>query len=191
MKPGDKLLNYVVIDLLGSGTYGRVYKCRDRRSDQIVAVKEQLMSMEEGVPATTIREISLLKFLKSAHIVRLLDVKFGDTDDQMFLVFEYLSNDLRKYQNLQGKYAPLDPALAKSFMYQLLKGIAHMHGMGIMHRDLKPQNLLVDDSRPNNPVLKIADLGLGRQFAVPVRIYTKEIVTLWYRCPEWVSCIET
>jgi cyclin-dependent kinase len=88
-------------------------------------------------------------------------------------------------------------------MYQLCLGIAHMHRHGVMHRDLKPQNLLVDKA---NNILKIADLGLGRAFSVPVKSYTHEvsacnpvpapicaaltpgvasqIVTLWYRAPE-------
>ena len=66
-------------------------------------------------------------------------------------------------------------------MYQLLLGTAHLHKHGVMHRDLKPQNLLVDKAQN---VLKIADLGLGRAFSVPVKSYTHEIVTLWYRAPE-------
>lgn len=66
-------------------------------------------------------------------------------------------------------------------MYQLCKGVAHCHSYGVMHRDLKPQNLLVDKEKG---ILKIADLGLGRAFTVPLKSYTHEIVTLWYRAPE-------
>lgn len=66
-------------------------------------------------------------------------------------------------------------------MYQLLKGVKHLHCHGVMHRDLKPQNLLVDQSRN---LVKIADLGLGRAFSIPLKAYTHEIVTLWYRAPE-------
>ena len=62
----------------------------------------------------------------------------------------------------------------QSFMYQLLKGVAHMHKHGVMHRDLKPQNLLVDDSVPH-PLLKVADLGLGRHFTIPIKAYTHEV----------------
>ena len=69
----------------------------------------------------------------------------------------------------------------QSLMYQLVKGLAHCHKHGVMHRDLKPQNLLLDET---NLCLKIADLGLGRAFSIPVKSYTHEIVTLWYRAPE-------
>lgn len=63
----------------------------------------------------------------------------------------------------------------------MCKGVAHCHGHGVLHRDLKPQNLLVDKEKG---ILKIADLGLGRAFTVPLKSYTHEIVTLWYRAPE-------
>ena len=103
----------------------------------------------------------------------------------LYLVFEYLSTDLKKYMDRNGKGPanPLDPMIVKSMMYQLLKGTAHMHKNGTMHRDLKPQNLLVDDTVAH-PVIKVADLGLGRHYAVPIKPYTHEIVTLWYRAPE-------
>ena len=86
-------------------------------------------------------------------------------------------------RNGKGPNYPIDPQLIKSIMYQLLKGTAHMHKHGTMHRDLKPQNLLVDTSAPH-PLIKVADLGLGRHFSVPIKAYTHEIVTLWYRAPE-------
>ena len=90
-------------------------------------------------------------------------------------VFEFLSTDLKKYMDRLGKGPahPLDPMLVKSFMYQLLKGVAHMHKHGVMHRDLKPQNLLVDDTTAH-PLLKVADLGLGRHFSIPIKAYTHE-----------------
>ena len=73
-------------------------------------------------------------------------------------------------------------------MYQLLKGTAHMHRHGVMHRDLKPQNLLVDDTTAH-PLLKVADLGLGRHFSIPIKSYTHEVgVGLPVRCSKENAC---
>jgi len=75
---------------------------------------------------------------------------------------------------------PLNKDLVKQLMFQLVRGVAHCHRHGVMHRDLKPQNLLIADGTAI-PCLKIADLGLGRAFSIPIKSYTHEIVTLWYR----------
>lgn len=181
--------NYEKIEKVGEGTYGKVYKARDKNTGHLVALKKTRLEMEEeGVPSTTLREISLLQMLsESNHIVKLLCVEHLEENNKpcLYLVFEYLSTDLKKFMDRTGKGPanPLPTDLVKSFMYQLIKGVAHMHKHGVMHRDLKPQNLLVDDSLPH-PLLKVADLGLGRHFAIPIKAYTHEIVTLWYRAPE-------
>eukprot|EP00889_Picochlorum_renovo_P001401 jgi/Picre1/28431/NNA_003835.t1 len=157
---------------------------------KIVALKKTRLEMEEeGVPSTTLREISLLQMLsESNHIVQLLCVEHLEENNKpcLYLVFEYLTTDLKKYmdRNGRGSSHPLDPKIVQIAMYQLLKGTAHMHKLGVMHRDLKPQNLLVDDSNPDIPLIKVADLGLGRHYSVPIKAYTHEIVTLWYRAPE-------
>lgn len=118
---------------------------------------------------------------------RLLDVEHVEENGKpcLYLVFEYLTTDLKKYMDRNGKGPahPLPKRTVKSMLYQLVKGLAHCHRHGVMHRDLKPQNLLVDDTSAE-PCLKVADLGLGRAFSVPVKSYTHEIVTLWYRAPE-------
>lgn len=178
---------YEKLEKIGEGTYGKVYKAKQKNNGKIVALKKCRLEMEEeGVPSTTLREVSLLQMLsESNHIVKLLSVEQVDEDEKpcLYLVFEFITTDLKKYMDKNGKGPsyPLPKPLIKNLMYQLLKGLAHCHKHGVLHRDLKPQNLLVDDSKT---LLKIADLGLGRAFSIPLKSYTHEIVTLWYRAPE-------
>ena len=138
--------------------------------------KIRLEAEDEGVPSTAIREISLLKELAHPNVVSLLDVVHSEA--KLYLVFEYLDQDLKKY--MDSVDGPLSGMLVKSYLYQLLRGIAFCHSHRVLHRDLKPQNLLID----RNGALKLADFGLARAFGIPVRTYTHEVVTLWYRAPE-------
>jgi len=167
------------IEKIGEGTYGVVYKARHRMSGEVIALKRiRLEQEEQGVPSTALREISLLKELQHDNIVRLRDVV--RQDNRLYLVFEYLDLDLKKH--LDGSpHLASDRRLIKHYLWQILSGIAFCHAHRILHRDLKPQNLLID--RHNNQ-LKLADFGLARAFGIPVRTYTHEVVTLWYRAPE-------
>ena len=161
---------------LGEGTYGTVYKARVKGTANYVALKKiKVGSEDEGVPGTAIREISLLKELNHPNIVKLHEVLHNGTN--LHLVFEFLDKDLKKYID---SVRVVEPMLVKSYMFQILKGLAFCHGRRILHRDLKPQNLLID----RNGAIKLADFGLARAFGVPIRAYTHEVVTLWYRAPE-------
>ncbi|KYN37898.1 Cell division protein kinase 2, partial [Trachymyrmex septentrionalis] len=169
--------NFVKIEKIGEGTYGVVYKARDKLTGKLVALKKiRLETEREGVPSTAIREISLLKDLAHPNIIQLFDVVDGD--NHLYLVFEFLQQDLKKL--LDSVKGGLEPALVKSYLCQLLKAISFCHLRCILHRDLKPQNLLID----REGHIKLADFGLARMIGVPVRTYTHEVVTLWYRAPE-------
>jgi len=166
------------LEKLGEGTYGVVYKARDVNTGDTLALKKiRLDAEDEGIPSTAIREISLLKQLQHPNIVRLYDVIL--TDQKLTLVFEFLDQDLKKYLDSFGDRG-LDAGTTKSFLWQLLQGICHCHENRVLHRDLKPQNLLIN----REGELKLADFGLARSFGIPVRSYTHEVVTLWYRSPE-------
>lgn len=190
--------NYQKIEKIGEGTYGVVYKARDlQNGGRIVALKKiRLEAEDEGVPSTAIREISLLKEMNDPNIVRLFNIVHAD-GHKLYLVFEFLDLDLKKYMEAlpvaeggRGKALPegsqdmqrlgLGKDMVKKFMAQLVEGVRYCHSHRILHRDLKPQNLLID--RDGN--LKLADFGLARAFGVPLRTYTHEVVTLWYRAPE-------
>ncbi|KAF4365380.1 hypothetical protein F8388_012536 [Cannabis sativa] len=175
------------LEKVGEGTYGKVYRAREKVTGKIVALKKtRLHEDEEGVPPTTLREVSILRMLsRDPHIVRLMDVKQGlnkEGKTVLYLVFEYMETDLKKFIRSfrqTTEKVPLDTV--KTLMFQLCKGVAFCHGHGILHRDLKPHNLLMDRK---TMMLKIADLGLARAFTVPLKKYTHEILTLWYRAPE-------
>lgn len=156
----------------------QVFKGRNRQTGELVALKEIHLDSEEGTPSTAIREISLMKELKHENIVSLHDVIH--TENKLMLVFEYMDKDLKKYMDSRGGGGQLDYITIKSFMHQLLQGIAFCHDNRVLHRDLKPQNLLIN----NKGQLKLADFGLARAFGIPVNTFSNEVVTLWYRAPD-------
>lgn len=166
-----------------------VYKAKDlANGGRIVALKKiRLEAEDEGVPSTAIREISLLKEMKDPNIVRLLNIVHAD-GHKLYLVCEFLDLDLKKYMEAlpvsdggRGKALPegsqdmqrlgLGKDMVKKFMAQLIEGVRYCHSHRVLHRDLKPQNLLID--REGN--LKLADFGLARAFGVPLRTYTHEV----------------
>jgi cyclin-dependent kinase len=170
---------FTKLEKLGEGTYGVVYMAKEKQSGSLVALKRMNPAAEEeGVPATTIREICLLKELHHDNIVRLYDVMFQSP--KLTLVFEYCEYDLKKYMDTRpSKKLELDSEV-KPFLKQMLAGLQYMHAKQVVHRDLKPQNLLLT----TNKELKLADYGLSRVEGIPVKKYTHEAVTLWYRSPD-------
>lgn len=171
--------DYEKIEKIGEGTYGVVYKARHKKSNKIVALKKiRLENEDEGVPSTAMREISLLKELRHPNVVFLQDVHL--TESRLYLVFEFLSMDLKRYLDNLPEEEFIDKLLLKSYLYQILEALLFCHKRRVIHRDLKPQNLLID----SNGIIKLADFGLARAFIIPIRAYTHEVVTLWYRAPE-------
>ncbi|CAG8711228.1 26137_t:CDS:2, partial [Dentiscutata erythropus] len=136
----------------------------------------RLESFTGRISYTTIREISILKDASHKNIVRLLDTILQEKN--LYLVFEYCDMDLKKYIDGAPFGLPID--IIKKFTYQLLCGIKYCHSRRILHRDLKPQNLLI--GLDGN--LKLADFGLARDFSNSIGVLTREVVTLWYRPPE-------
>uniref|UniRef100_A0A667WXN8 Cyclin dependent kinase 17 n=1 Tax=Myripristis murdjan TaxID=586833 RepID=A0A667WXN8_9TELE len=171
-----KLETYIKLDKLGEGTYATVFKGRSKLTDNLVALKEIRLEHEEGAPCTAIREVSLLKDLKHANIVTLHDIVH--TDKSLTLVFEYLDKDLKQYMDDCGNIMSMHNV--KVFLFQILRGLAYCHKRKVLHRDLKPQNLLINERGE----LKLADFGLARAKSVPTKTYSNEVVTLWYRPPD-------
>ncbi|XP_033746417.1 cyclin-dependent kinase 16-like isoform X1 [Pecten maximus] len=171
-----KIESYTKLDKLGEGTYATVFKGRSLLTDNLVALKEIRLEHEEGAPCTAIREVSLLRELKHSNIVTLHDIIH--TEKSLTLVFEYLEKDLKQYMDDCGNIMSMTNA--KIFLFQLLRGLAYCHKRQVLHRDLKPQNLLINERGE----LKLADFGLARAKSIPTKTYSNEVVTLWYRPPD-------
>uniref|UniRef100_A0A914ZPV0 cyclin-dependent kinase n=1 Tax=Parascaris univalens TaxID=6257 RepID=A0A914ZPV0_PARUN len=171
-----KLETYEKLEKLGEGTYASVYKGRSRLTDKFVALKEIRLEQEEGAPCTAIREVSLLRDLRHANIVTLHDIVY--TDRMLTLVFEYVDRDLKQY--LDQCHENIAMYNVRLFLVQLLRGLNYCHRRRVLHRDLKPQNLLINEKGE----LKLADFGLARAKSVPTKTYSNEVVTLWYRPPD-------
>ncbi|KAL6059287.1 Cyclin-dependent kinase D-2, variant 2 [Balamuthia mandrillaris] len=163
---------------IGQGTYGVVHKAVQNETKQVVAIKKIRMGnvSEEGVPFVGLREIKILKEIHHPNVVGLLDV-FAH-HGSIYLVFEYMETDLEAI--VRDENIVLSPADIKAYMLMLLQGLEHCHTNWVLHRDLKPNNLLISP----NGVLKLADFGLARFWGSPDRRFTHQVVTRWYRAPE-------
>ncbi|KAK6040359.1 kinase domain protein, partial [Cooperia oncophora] len=174
------LEDYIKLDKIGEGTLRVVYKAQNtEENNQLVAIKKIRLEFEdEGVPATAIREISMLQELANPNIVEFIGISIQES--RLYLFFEFIMMDLRKYLDQLPEDQYLPKKTVQRFAFQICQALCFMHQRRVLHRDLKPQNLLVDEKG----VIKVADFGLSRSINIPVRIYTHEVVTLWYRAPE-------
>ena len=167
---------------LGEGTYGKVYKAHSHQTGGCVAVKRVKLDVEEDKEERgwRMREASIQKELDHPNIVRLLDIFCKPS--RLTMVFECLDMDLRRYMKLQPNH--LAPPVVRHFTHEMVKGIEFCHRKMVLHRDIKPQNLLLDTRDPQNVGLKLGDFGLAREAKVPCGFYTQAVVTVWYRAPE-------
>ncbi|KAL7668898.1 hypothetical protein ACOME3_009580 [Neoechinorhynchus agilis] len=169
---------YSCINRIEEGTYGVVYRARDKKSGKIVALKMLKMERErEGFPVTSLREINTLMKAQHENVVTVTEIVVGSNMDKIYIVMDY--HDLRSLMNYSMKRA-FGMAEVKTLLRQLLEGVRHLHDNWIIHRDLKTSNLLLS----HKGILKIGDFGLAREYGSPLQEYTPIVVTLWYRSPE-------
>eukprot|EP00873_Tetraselmis_striata_P046265 jgi/Tetstr1/466529/TSEL_011035.t2 len=171
---------YDVLKVVGRGQFGEVFKARVKATGEIVALKKIMQTKQAGkkmgLDITALREIKLLKELHSPNIVDLKDVFLHKKD--IYLVLEFLEHDLE--QVIKDVSLRLGEADIKGFMHAFLSALATCHEHWILHRDIKPNNLLIT---PDGD-LKLADFGLSRIYGTPTRDYTHKVFAEWYRAPE-------
>ncbi|XP_076851831.1 cyclin-dependent kinase 6 [Brachyhypopomus gauderio] len=183
-------LDYEILAEIGKGAYGKVYKARESRGRQrLVAVKKMNVPEEPnaGIPQFMIREVALLRKIETfnhPNIVKLLDVSAAVRKQSLdlTLVFEYIDQDLSSFLSAAPKNG-LSRDKIKDMTRQLFTGLDFLHTNTVVHRDLKPDNVLVS----SRGEVKIADFGLARIYTYNIAL-TPCVVTLWYRAPEVLLC---
>ncbi|XP_026663363.1 cyclin-dependent kinase G-2 isoform X2 [Phoenix dactylifera] len=167
------------LNKIDEGTYGVVYRAKDKKTSEVVALKKVKMEKErEGFPLTSLREINILLSFHHSSVVDVKEVVVGSSLDSIFMVMEYMEHDLKGLMETMKQ--PFSQSEVKCLMLQLLEGVKYLHDNWVLHRDLKTSNLLLN----NRGELKICDFGLSRQYGSPLKPYTHLVVTLWYRAPE-------
>ncbi|XP_023723749.1 cyclin-dependent kinase 11B isoform X3 [Cryptotermes secundus] len=174
------------LNRIEEGTYGVVYRARDKRTEEVVALKRLKMEKEkEGFPITSLREINTLLKAQHPNIVTVREIVVGSNMDKIFIVMDYVEHDLKSLmETMKQKKQVFIPGEVKCLMQQLLRAVAHLHDNWILHRDLKTSNLLLS----HKGILKVGDFGLAREYGSPLKGYTPIVVTLWYRAPELLLC---
>lgn len=164
------------------GTYGVVYRARDKKTEEIVALKRLKMEREkEGFPITSLREINTILISQHQNVVHVREIVVGSNIDKIFIVMDFVEHDMKALmETMRQKNQVFLPGEVKCLMTQLLSAVAHLHDNWILHRDLKTSNLLLS----HNGILKVGDFGLAREYGSPLKPYTAIVVTLWYRAPE-------
>ncbi|GER42985.1 mitogen-activated protein kinase 1 [Striga asiatica] len=177
---------YIPIKPIGRGAYGVVCSSVDRLTNERVAIKKVNNIFGNRVDALrTLREVMLLRWAKHENVIVLKDV-MAPADwrgfKDLYMVYELMDTDL--HQIIKSSQ-PLSNDHCKYFIFQLLRGLKYLHSANILHRDLKPGNLLIN----SNCHLKICDFGLARTSRANGRLMTEYVVTRWYRAPELLlSC---
>ncbi|XP_039595296.1 cyclin-dependent kinase 12 [Polypterus senegalus] len=177
-----------IIGIIGEGTYGQVYKAKDKDTGELVALKKvRLDNEKEGFPITAIREIKILRQLNHPSVVNMKEIvtdkqdalDFKKDKGAFYLVFEYMDHDLMGL--LESGLVQFSEEHIKSFMRQLMEGLDYCHKKSFLHRDIKCSNILLN----NRGQIKLADFGLARLYnSEESRPYTNKVITLWYRPPE-------
>jgi len=165
---------YKILKLVGDGGYGSVYKALNKTTGEIVAIKRMKKKFTSWEECMSLREIKSLRKLSHSNIIKLKEVI--RVNDELNFIFEFLEQNI--YQIMRNNPSILTNKMIKSIIKQSLQGLAYMHRSGFFHRDMKPENLMIQSG-----VLKIVDFGLAREIRSKPP-FTDYVSTRWYRAPE-------
>eukprot|EP01135_Chromosphaera_perkinsii_P005290 Nk52_evm2s334 gene=Nk52_evmTU2s334 len=180
---------------IGEGTYGVVYKAKRKESGEEYALKKiKGCGFSDGLSTTAVREISLLRELRHENIIYARQVYLNPVERDVWLLFDYAEHDLfqiiqhhRELSNSTRTRAYIPESMIKSLLWQILNGIHYLHCNWVLHRDMKPANILVMGEGSEMGKVKIGDLGMARLFHNPLKPLADVdpvVVTIWYRAPE-------
>ncbi len=173
----DHMHKYRLISKKGEGTFSEVLKAQSIKNGKYLAIKCMKNHFDSIDQVNNLREIQALRRLSPhPNIIKLYEVLYDQPTGRLALVFELM--DMNIYEHIRGRRHYLSENKIKTYMYQLVKAMDHMHRNGIFHRDIKPENILISDD-----VLKVADFGSCRGI-YSKQPYTEYISTRWYRAPE-------
>jgi len=175
-------ISYTDTKVIGNGSFGVVYQAKICDTGELVAIKKVLQDKRFKN-----RELQIMRKLDHDNIVKLRYFFYssGDKKDEVYLnlVLEFVPETVyrvaRHYSKNKQTIAPL---LIKVYMYQLFRSLAYIHSSGICHRDIKPQNLLLD---PDSGILKLCDFGSAKQL-IRGEPNVSYICSRYYRAPELI-----
>ncbi|XP_044506708.1 cyclin-dependent kinase F-4-like [Mangifera indica] len=166
--------NFQAIQRVGEGAYGKVWKAFDKRTGEVVAIKKLRKRYHSWEDCINLREVKSLGKMKHPNIVKLQEVI--KQHDSLYFVFEYMQTNLNRI--IRQRESLFSDFEVRSWCFQILLGLNHIHQKDYFHRDLKPENLLVSEN-----IIKIADFGMVKKIDSEPP-YTEYVTTLWYRAPE-------
>lgn len=199
---------YEILEKLGDGTYGTVYKAKLKNSFHYVAIKKMKSCSPDWNENINSKEIFLLTKIDHVNIVKLYEI-IQSHNNELNLVFEYIEENLYDYncrRSKESKINSISETEIRNIIYQILQGLNKLHNMNIMHRDIKPENILVN----TDIIVKIADFGLAKEYnnncksnisdneilnvsnfskqSYNDNLHSEYVATRWYRAPEVILC---
>lgn len=168
--------NYKIIEKIGAGSYGQVFKAQEKKTKELVAIKV-IYRGPNGDDEDVKREVKILKTVKHPNIINLKKT-FLDRK-HMYLVFECMEMDLRMFM-INNEANTIESTVVKFFLFQITQALSFCHKRHIIHRDVKPDNILIT----NRGIIKLADFGISKKIIGHYCPMTPQVGTLWYQSPE-------